>query len=309
MVVTSKGTELTRVDIREEAPGALMERVVLEGDLSRLSPEERVSYYRSVCESLGLNPLTQPFQYLRLNGRLVLYATRAAADQLRKIHGISIEVVDQRLEEDGLYIVHVRARDAEGRTDEEMGVVSLVKTVEDKRNPGEFRTVALKGEELANAIMKAVTKAKRRVTLSIAGLGWLDETEVDSIPGAQPVSGPAYEVQVEESRAVPLVVEEPPHSPAEPLGRAKINHEVIADIVRELAKARREGKVTPAEVEEFLRDRYNVSRIAGATLSKLLERVMETHPDLTKEEFMLELSNWLLAQDPVEEEQLPFEEP
>jgi hypothetical protein len=35
-------------------------------------------------------------------------------------------------------------------------------------------------------MMKAVTKAKRRVTLSICGLGMLDETEVDSVPGATP---------------------------------------------------------------------------------------------------------------------------
>ena len=33
-----------------------------------------------------------------------------------------------------------------------------------------------------NALMKAVTKAKRRVTLSICGLGMLDETEVETIP-------------------------------------------------------------------------------------------------------------------------------
>ena len=32
--------------------------------------------------------------------------------------------------------------------------------------------------------MKAETKSKRRVTLSIAGLGWLDEMELDTIRGA-----------------------------------------------------------------------------------------------------------------------------
>ena len=32
-----------------------------------------------------------------------------------------------------------------------------------------------------------MTKAKRRVTLSISGLGYLDETEVESIPGAEKV--------------------------------------------------------------------------------------------------------------------------
>jgi hypothetical protein len=40
------------------------------------------------------------------------------------------------------------------------------------------------GEARANAMMKAETKAKRRVTLSICGLGMLDETEVESIPEA-----------------------------------------------------------------------------------------------------------------------------
>jgi hypothetical protein len=51
----------------------------------------------------------------------------------------------------------------------------------------------LKGEALANAIMKCETKAKRRVTLSICGLGLLDELDVETLPTvvsdvAQPVA-------------------------------------------------------------------------------------------------------------------------
>jgi hypothetical protein len=42
--------------------------------------------------------------------------------------------------------------------------------------------------DFGNALMKAVTKAKRRLTLSLVGLGWLDETEVETIPGAKPVA-------------------------------------------------------------------------------------------------------------------------
>jgi hypothetical protein len=40
------------------------------------------------------------------------------------------------------------------------------------------------GEALEIAFLKAETKSKRRVTLSICGLGMLDETEVETIPGA-----------------------------------------------------------------------------------------------------------------------------
>jgi hypothetical protein len=155
------------VPIRQElGNGSLIESVLIKGDLAQLTPEERCTYYLKVCDSIGLNPLTQPLQYIVLNNRLTLYARRDAADQLRKINGISIDVVSQTTV-DGLLTVHVRAKDKSGRTDEDFGVVFLGQ---------------LKGEAAANAMLKAVTKAKRRVTLSISGLGFLDETEIEDIP-------------------------------------------------------------------------------------------------------------------------------
>ena len=158
----------------ESITPSVLERVLVAGDLSGLSESQRIEYYKAVCESLGLNPLTRPFEYLRLNGRLVLYATRAAADQLRAIHGISI--LDAKIERrDDLITVTVRGRNRDGREDVEIGVVSVA---------------GLRGDALANAQMKALTKAKRRITLSLAGLGWLDESETEAIPGAQRVSEP-----------------------------------------------------------------------------------------------------------------------
>ncbi len=149
----------------------IMERVIIMGDLKRLTPQERVQYYNETCKSVGLNPLTRPFEYIELQGKLTLYARRDAADQLRKINGISIEIVSQDIH-DGLYSVHVRAKDRDGRTDEDLGVVAF---------PDNMR-----GDVRANTILKAITKGKRRVTLSLSGLGWLDETEVEDIPGARP---------------------------------------------------------------------------------------------------------------------------
>jgi len=158
---------------KAESGASILERVVMAGDLSRLSPEERLQYYRQVCESLGLNPLTRPFDYITLNGRLTLYARRDATDQLRRIHGISVRIVSREFVDSlGLYVVTARATTPDGREDEAVGAV-YVKGVS--------------GEALANAIMKAETKAKRRVTLSIVGLGWTDESEVESVPGATPV--------------------------------------------------------------------------------------------------------------------------
>ena len=141
-------------------------RVLLHGDLKQLTPSQKISYYRGVCESVGLNPLTQPFAYLVLNGKEILYALKAATDQLRKVHHVAITIAARELVED-VYIVTARATLPDSRTDESIGAVPLG---------------GLKGESRANAMMKAETKAKRRVTLSIIGLGMLDETEVESLP-------------------------------------------------------------------------------------------------------------------------------
>lgn len=160
------------METRNLAPqeGALVEQVVIKGNLADLTPAQRVDYYRRVCDSIGINPLTQPFQYLTLNGRLILYATRGCTDQIRDKRHLTAHVT-ARERIDDVYVVTARVTAPDGRSDEAVGAVAIG---------------GLKGEALANALMKAETKAKRRATLSLVGLGYLDETEVESIPAARP---------------------------------------------------------------------------------------------------------------------------
>jgi len=180
-------------------PGQIIESVITRGDLAKLTAEERTRYYSEVCRSVGLNPMTQPFQYIELDGKLTLYARKDATDQLRQIHGISLTIVSREQVGD-VYVVTARATTASGRVDESIGAVPLTK------ENGEWKTAEKSGKRyfqsngtskplthdaLANALMKAETKAKRRVTLSICGLGLLDETELETIPGAQPEPMPA----------------------------------------------------------------------------------------------------------------------
>jgi len=148
-----------------------IEKVLMLGDLSKLTTEQRLSYYKQVCESVGLNPLTQPFSYLNLGGKTVLYALKSCTEQLRKIHKVSIKI-SAREKFDDVYVVTAQATDSTGRCDESTGAVNVTN---------------LKGESLANAFLKAETKAKRRVTLSICGLAFLDETEAEDIPGAKTI--------------------------------------------------------------------------------------------------------------------------
>lgn len=161
--------ELSNSLTNDSKKNEIMERVVIAGDLAKLSPEDRTRYYMAVCESVKLNPYTKPFELITLNGKMIMYATRTATDQLRSVQNVSITKLE-KIKEGDVYVVTAFAQTANGRIDSSTGVVSIA---------------GLKGDALANAYMKAETKAKRRVTLSIVGLGWMDESETDTIRGAE----------------------------------------------------------------------------------------------------------------------------
>ncbi len=198
---------MTKTDIVAAPNSAIIEQVLIKGDLSQLTPQQRMSYYMEVCKSVGLNPMTKPFEYISLNGKLQLYALRGCTDQLRTIYKVSVTEMTES-EREGVFIVTVKVINGEGRTDMAKGAVPLA---------------GLKGEALANAMMKAETKAKRRATLSVCGLGWLDESEVESIQGAKVVPQPDATPSagpVETAQAVPVssppVVEQPQEPAPEP---------------------------------------------------------------------------------------------
>lgn len=145
-----------------------LEQVLATGDLSKLTPPQRLEYMLQACKLIGLNPLTRPFRFLNFQGQISMYATKDCTDQLRQLRRVSLSIVDKTLDKD-VYIVTVRAQSGDGRADEDIGAVVLGQA---------------QGEARANQLMKAVTKAKRRATLSICGLGFIDESELDTMPGA-----------------------------------------------------------------------------------------------------------------------------
>lgn len=154
------------ITVPQLSPDAV-EKVLIQGDLSRLTSQDRVSYYGKLCQSLGLNPLTRPFEYLTFQGKLQLYALKSCTEQLRHMYNISVRILGREVTE-GCFIVTAQASMPNGRQDESIGALSID---------------GLKGEARSNAMMKAETKAKRRVTLSICGLAYLDESEVESVRG------------------------------------------------------------------------------------------------------------------------------
>jgi hypothetical protein len=134
-----------------------IQRALMAGDIAKLSPADRVQFYAALCRSTGLNVLSRPFILLKTQGGdLTWYATVGAAEQLRRLHRVSTRLLSRERTEDGLYIVTVQASTPDGRQEEAQGIVAVA---------------GLKGQELGNAMMKASSKALRRVTLALVGLG------------------------------------------------------------------------------------------------------------------------------------------
>lgn len=161
-------------DVDERTGAKVIDSIVLRGDLSGLGPAERARFYVQMCEGLGLNPHAQPFAFLRLNGKEILYATRGATDQLAAMHRVNRKIIDgpKVIDLAGTKLVYAvcEASMPNGRVETATATVPLTDPV--------------------NVLMKAETKAKRRATLSILGLGVLDELEIETIPaGSQEPGG------------------------------------------------------------------------------------------------------------------------
>lgn len=143
----------------------IIANLVLAGDLSTMNQGQKVAYYLHRCRELNLDPAEQPFAIVSMKGgKLVLYALKACTDALCRIHKVTRTVISSEVIS-GLYVVRVRA-EVGGRSDEDVGAVAIE---------------GVKGDDLCNAMMKATTKAKRRVVLSLFGIGALDETELETV--------------------------------------------------------------------------------------------------------------------------------
>jgi hypothetical protein len=126
-----------------------------------------------------------------------LYARKDCTEQLRSNRKISLKIVSRENVND-VYIVTAQATLPDGRCDESIGAVSIK---------------AAAGDGLANAIMKCETKAKRRVTLSICGLGMLDEAELDTVNagfGGKPQVTMPVKIEAEKAEVIDVKPEVKP---------------------------------------------------------------------------------------------------
>lgn len=259
---------MPEVPVAEVSP-ATMEALVVGGDLSRLTPGQRVEVYMARCHAAGLDPRTQPFAYLNLQGKLVLYATKGATDQLVSTRRLSVQITDRRhLPDVGLYEVIARVSHPDGRVVEDVGVVSL----------GQSR-----GDQAANLIMKAITKAKRRAILSACGLGMLDETETETIPGAVVRSvEQIHQQETPPAPPAPLVqAAQAVQEAEEEAGKVMDEREQVA---MEIGLAWRRMRLTPEAAVAHLGETMGVARVSQMATEDMVAYLSRLRWELNEEE-------------------------
>lgn len=148
--------------IRDVPTDEVLYELMAENNWLNLSPDQRLAGYKARCDAIGLDPMTFPFEFIEFTaGKVTLYPTRAATDQLRRIYGVSCKITGEGYDKptDTLW-AKAEAIFPDGRSDEDIAYLFCY---------------GKGGLDLANMRMKVITKAKRRVTLSAIGLGQMAE--------------------------------------------------------------------------------------------------------------------------------------
>jgi hypothetical protein len=168
-------------------------------DTTALSRDHRAAMLTGLARRLGLNPLSNAVMFLKTNGRETLYVTKQGTDQIAAREKLCRETIKGpeviEIEKRRVVFCQVRATHPDGRS--------------------EVSTATLLLTDPVNDLMKCETKAKRRATLSVCGLGLLAEDEIETIPGARTVPADVL--------AAPIVVA-PPLMPANPINALGIEH-------------------------------------------------------------------------------------
>ena len=173
---TEKKHDTTTTTAAEIDGGALLEELLAQAhadgkDTRSLEPADRKAVLVGLARKLGLNPMSNAVMFLLTNGRETLYVTKQGTDQIAAAARLQRETIKGpevvTIEGRKLVFCQVRATHPDGRSEVSTATLALMDPVND--------------------LMKCETKAKRRATLSVCGLGLLAEDEIETIPGAQRV--------------------------------------------------------------------------------------------------------------------------
>lgn len=141
------------------------------GNVAQLTESERDIVLAKLCERYDLDPLLRPFDLISFQGKAKFYLTASATNQLAAKKNLTRTVSNIELDEQRFIAkCAVSVSSPEGRSETSICYIGIGKFVPGTKEDPKPKKVLLDGDELANALLKLDTKAKRRATLSFFGL-------------------------------------------------------------------------------------------------------------------------------------------
>jgi hypothetical protein len=167
-IVKSNTTAVAELDRQS---GAVRE-YFRSGNVAGLNDAEKDFVLRKLCERYNLDVILRPFELIEFQGKQKFYMTASATNQLAGLRNLTREVQAIKCDfERGIAECQCTVTDsATGRKETGSGFISITRFEVDKTKPGGVAKVSMSGEDLANALAKLETKAKRRVTLAFFGV-------------------------------------------------------------------------------------------------------------------------------------------
>jgi hypothetical protein len=154
-------------------------------DWAGVSDEDKVRFASSVCKALDIPTPLNPFTFIPMKGKMTFYAGKEAAELLAERNKISVNITNKYLDkEQNIYVVECRAQMPTVDYYDKKGVKTHTVHGRSIDNLAAISMHGKSGDDRANALMKAVTKAQRRTVFSAVGLSIMD-AEPDENGGAQ----------------------------------------------------------------------------------------------------------------------------
>ncbi len=159
---------------------SIAQKAAMSGNLRALTSDEQWQYYLAMCDHLGLDPVSRPFDWIDQEGKLSLYPNANCAAQLAQKGEISFpEYATEMIGE--VFVYRVRATSNDERELWATGAVPVGRT-------------AL---ETARAIKKAETQARRRAVFALGGLALTEAEEMYEVGARSYVPDDAIEQSVD----------------------------------------------------------------------------------------------------------------
>jgi hypothetical protein len=271
---------MSEMPAKYDAEPAVIDQLI-RGDVSNVPREALLRYIFTFCERVGISPLAVPFSLMKTQRGMQLVANRNFYDAVASKYSVSRECVGEGFfEGTKLYYTRYRATTPDGRITEDMALVD---------------TAGLNGNDLANAIMKAHTKGRNRVTRAHLGFPFPDETEAETVPGASVVSieevPSASNGEPQQDEALPNP--EPPRASREQIKRIHalaqrlgMDENAYRAFLQQRFGVRSSKSLTPEQAEELAREmaqlwreREQAQEEPAETLELVAEQSQEPSPN------------------------------